>query len=646
MKKRYKVPGAALITYLYLLFSWQARGQSAQDVPYDIDFAGVTVHINELGHRQIQQELNRLRANRLTLRRDIDALRQLTPLLEPIFSEDRLPLDYRYAVLPFESDTKAQAYWNLTQPQAQNLNLRMDESVDERLHPLLTTEAVVNRLVQFYGQTGNYVLALSHYLQGNSDADFRTAKVAPSYLLLDSQSPDLIWKLLARKLAFEREESIYRSGDGYVLYDYRNGGGQNIRSLTRQLGIDESRFEPFNRWLKTDIIPTDKDYPVLIRVTTEEFPLVKSRLQSQSQTAARTDLGFPLLKKLDDPSLVKEGVLPAVYYAINDRLGVQAQPCDNIITLAYYGKIKVKTFKKFNELTSQDVILPGQIYYLEIKAKRAKIPFHVVQKNQDLREIANMYGVRLKSLLVYNHVEPTQRIQAGRILWMQKKRPRSRPVEYQQLPPEDNRSREPKAPAVTRTEPPLTTPDSLIRQLEAKPPVAVAPPVEDKSLVEPDVLEKTTEPASDLTDTSWDDIKENIKLHVVQAGETYYSISRLYKVTPRQLYLWNNLSEKIPLEVGQQLIIDLTKQEEPKLAKPKVAVKAKPSPKPAANDGWVNSVIVEPAQKAYYHIVQAGQTVYRVALINKVSVEDLMRWNNLTNFTIEIGQKLLIKQKK
>ncbi|RYF77094.1 MAG: LysM peptidoglycan-binding domain-containing protein, partial [Cytophagaceae bacterium] len=61
----------------------------------------------------------------------------------------------------------------------------------------------------------------------------------------------------------------------------------------------------------------------------------------------------------------------------------------------------------------------------------------------------------------------------------------------------------------------------------------------------------------------------------------------------------------------------------------------------------VNQVRVETPKvngNSYYHIVQRGQTVYRVALINKVSVQDVVRWNNLTSYTIEVGQRILIRK--
>lgn len=45
-----------------------------------------------------------------------------------------------------------------------------------------------------------------------------------------------------------------------------------------------------------------------------------------------------------------------------------------------------------------------------------------------------------------------------------------------------------------------------------------------------------------------------------------------------------------------------------------------------------------------YHIVEAGQTLYRISVIYGVPVEELKQWNGLTTNEIKIGQKLIVKK--
>jgi membrane-bound lytic murein transglycosylase D len=190
--------------------------------------------------------------------------------------------------------------------------------------------------------------------------------------------------------------------------------------------------------------------------------------------------------------------------------------------------------------------------------------------------------------------------------------------------------------------------DSLLLQITSLPAhittdkealTELSPP---NKIIPEDVPEKPVQPVEPTE--KW---KEELKLHVVRPGQTYYSVSQLYGVPLKQLYVWNNLSERIPLKVGQELIVNVTKKRSSISPKPTGITTVKVPAKPAALVTTSTSVIkpAEPFSFTYY-VVQAGQTVYRVALINKVSVPDLMRWNKLTNYTIEVGQKLLIRRPK
>ncbi|GEM_PF-1593948 len=666
-----------LVIGCLLFVSWETtNGQAVPQVPFDVEFAGVTVHINEEARQLIQQEVNGMYANRTVLLRDLETLRQLTPLLEARLAADKLPADFRYAALPFPDQTGT-GYWGLTIVDAGQLKLRIDPSVDERFHPILATNAVVDRLSDLQLQSGNYAQTLLQYLQGVAPTDRKQASKYATYLLLTEKNPPLLWKILARKFAIEREEPTFRPAQVYVLFEYTNGSGQTLASIARQLNISEERFAPFNQWLKTTVIPTDKQYPVLIRVTNEEFTQVKTRTQNQPRlsNAQPTDVGFPVLvKRPQEPVSIYS---PAMYYTINGLRGVQAQSCDNVITMAYYGKMHVEAFIADNDLTAQDVIRPGQIYYLERKNRRAMVPFHVVQRGQTLRDIANIYGVRLQSLLKFNRLPANQRVQTGRIIWLQRKRPRSRPVEYQQVPEMTPVPVEQSVDTPILTQPDISatpTSDTLVRQPLPKPvptpnlAVATTPPARTPTatpartkqnpvptvapVATPSVAARPTvgsqrpakvssdsgavrAAATARRDTVQAEPREIVRLHVVKAGQTYYSIARQYGVAIGQLYTWNNLSERYPLEIGQEIIVSVVKVP--------ASIKARTTPGSPVQAALSAQAAAQP--NYYYYFVQPGQTAYRIALINKVSVEDLARWNNLKNYSVSVGQRLLIRKK-
>lgn len=637
-----------LVVFLTLVtYSFHAGSQSLPEVPFDIDFADVSIHLTESGRAQIQQEINRLYANRPIIQRDIDAIRQLSPLLLPILREANLPTDFRYAALPF-ADDEVNTFWFIRPAQVNDLNLTVSATIDERYHPVIATEAVARSLNKLQQTYGNYVQTLLHYIRGSTGLPLsQPTKASSTYTLLDPASPPLIWKIIARKLVIEREEPVHRPVIPYILYAFRNGGGRTIPEIAQHLRLTDEQMKPFNEWLRTSIIPTDRAYPVLIRLTADEFPVVKQADDSGWKTALgyQADVGFPMLAK----QVNKETGLrsSAIFYTINERRGVQAQAYDNVITLAFYGHLKVRSLLEYNELIEKDIIWPGVIYYLERKAKRAKVPFHVVQKSQTLRDVSNAYGVRMKSLLKFNHLEPTQRVQTGRILWLQKKRPRNRLAEYQQLPPEEVKPVE--TPVLVRNEARLVPSDSLRRQFQEATKLPDGKnPLQAIALIDTvagiDSVKTGAPTTANLSEQMIDEPQENYKLHVVKPGQTYYAVAQLYGVTVRQLYSWNNLSEKIPLKVGQELILDMTKEPVRLPVRPKLVRKPIVNSKPVRQNPGVRPFVVNASSNMFYHVVKAGQTVYRVALINKVSIDNVMRWNALKNYTLEVGQRLLIRK--
>lgn len=119
------------------------------------------------------------------------------------------------------------------------------------------------------------------------------------------------------------------------------------------------------------------------------------------------------------------------------------------------------------------------------------------------------------------------------------------------------------------------------------------------------------------------------KTHIVQSGETLYSISQDYSMSVEDLIKVNKL-ESNSLSIGQQLIVtdDAIKTEE------KVQIEA------------TNLEIKEQAKQDIVHTVGPKETLFSISRIYGVSVNDIKKLNDLTTYEISIGQKLVIQDKK
>jgi len=115
--------------------------------------------------------------------------------------------------------------------------------------------------------------------------------------------------------------------------------------------------------------------------------------------------------------------------------------------------------------------------------------------------------------------------------------------------------------------------------------------------------------------------------HVVQAGQSFWSIAIAYQITINDLETWNNLSRNTPLQNGQRLFIPGKD----------TAGYATPTPKgmivPAAPD----------ADGRIVHEVGAYQALYTIAEAYRVPVDRLLALNAWqADWPLQIGQKLVI----
>ena len=116
-------------------------------------------------------------------------------------------------------------------------------------------------------------------------------------------------------------------------------------------------------------------------------------------------------------------------------------------------------------------------------------------------------------------------------------------------------------------------------------------------------------------------------VHLVEKGETLYSISRKYQITVSELRAANGLSENDVLKFGQKLNI--------------------PSPD-IENAATLNSASTSsgssyPSQNLETYVAQKGDTYYGIARERGIKVAELFALNNLgSGASLKAGQKLKV----
>lgn len=144
------------------------------------------------------------------------------------------------------------------------------------------------------------------------------------------------------------------------------------------------------------------------------------------------------------------------------------------------------------------------------------------------------------------------------------------------------------------------------------------------------------------------------KTHTVGPKESLYSIGRQYNVHPRELAAYNNLTIESSLTIGQVLKIPAKKTMAPlpPLAandKPVTEEKkpAKETNKPVAETKPIAPAKTTATQAAtlvpVYHVVQKKENLYQISrLYNKVPIDNIKKWNNLSSDALSEGMKLIV----
>lgn len=110
-------------------------------------------------------------------------------------------------------------------------------------------------------------------------------------------------------------------------------------------------------------------------------------------------------------------------------------------------------------------------------------------------------------------------------------------------------------------------------------------------------------------------------LHKVEAKETFYSLSRKYKVNVKEIQAANpGIST---LNIGETVRI-------PYVEKSSNAVIT------------IINTPEKPASQHKTHIVEVSETLYAISRRYGITVDDIKTWNNLTSNDINVGQELII----
>ena len=98
------------------------------------------------------------------------------------------------------------------------------------------------------------------------------------------------------------------------------------------------------------------------------------------------------------------------------------QEGDTYDAIAIETNIKKNKLLKWNDMYPGEDLVTGQYFYLQPKRNKAVQKMHQVKGDETMREISQLYGVRLNKLLEKNLMHTNQQVETGEWVYLRKKR--------------------------------------------------------------------------------------------------------------------------------------------------------------------------------------------------------------------------------
>ena len=119
--------------------------------------------------------------------------------------------------------------------------------------------------------------------------------------------------------------------------------------------------------------------------------------------------------------------------------------------------------------------------------------------------------------------------------------------------------------------------------------------------------------------------------YVVKKGDSLWKIAKLESISVGELSRANNLTKTSTLKIGQKLTVPAAKTETPTMATASVA--------PITTDAVTAAAPAADVTGANY-TVKSGDSLWKIARQQSVTVAAIKRANNLTSDSLKVGQKL------
>ena len=561
-------------------------GQTPQ-VPAKMRFAGLQLSITKGGRHKIQKEVDKLRRNDSYFRRYVKKADLHFPVIEKAFREEGCPDEIKYLIIQESginsvavSSSNAVGYWQFKKATGVEQGLKISGGIDERKNIKSSSHAAGRYMVGNNKRINNWIYTVMAYQRGVGGAQQYIKDKYRGAKKMEINSQTYWYVIKFLAHKVAFEQEIGKKAQDQKLLIVVAKSGQTVKHIAKKHHVTIEDAKVYNEW-----IGVSKRFPNDKKYYVI-LPIKNDGKKGEIPVVGEVATYKETKENYDNKSDVLKLAIPKMtkLVIINDRPAVIPSNKESVVTLARKGGITQKKFRKYNELKSFSQVIAGMPYFYKGKKSKANVPFHTVQAGESTWSIAQKYGMKEWSLRTKNRMARTEALVLGRVLWLSKTRPNDVAIQVKSVPQ-------------------VVTQKQIIKQ----PSKTVVVEKEEVKVDQPKVNKEVV------------DIASVEDVYIVQKGDTYYGISRKFTLTVEELKEINELSNE-ELSVGQVL----------KIVKLEVVIE--------------EEEVVSEGNQFFQYEIQQGDTMYGVSKKFKVSVDDILKWNNKNDNSLSVGEKIKIKK--
>jgi membrane-bound lytic murein transglycosylase D len=290
-------------------FSATAQPYSVPQVPHKMNFAGINLTIRDDARREIQKDVDALWQSPKHFNIKAERAKTYFPIIEKIFTEERVPDDFKYLVLQESaliadavSVSNAVGFWQFKDFTAMEMGLRVDEVIDERMNIFSATRGAAKYIKRNNYQFNNWVYALQAYQMGAGGVarSVKDVESGARHMDITSNTYWYVKKFLAHKIAFE---NAVLGKPVQPISSYENSKQKSIAEVAADLSMNADELLAFNKWIRKGRIPDDRLYVVLV-------PLAENRIKQIPSEPITTIAAAPA--KSTHPTFILINGVPAI----------------------------------------------------------------------------------------------------------------------------------------------------------------------------------------------------------------------------------------------------------------------------------------------------------------------------------------------